>query len=231
MITHEKYRKARLNDEVKQQFFESGYAHVAHVLETIERHVARDYSVRNALDFGCGVGRLVVPLAEVAETVTGVDVSESMLAEAGKNCEARGIRNVRLCKSDDALSPLTGRFDFIHSFMVFQHIPVKRGEEIFANLLARLEPGGVCAVHFTYAKKNASRRLAAALKSYVPFAPNIVNAIKGKGFSHPVLQMNDYGVNALLATLQKRGVANFHAEFTDHRGGDLGIMLYFRVEG
>ncbi len=79
-----------------------------------------------ALDFGCGVGRLVIPLSKIAESVTGVDVSESMLNEAISNCDNQNVNNANFIKADDNLSMLSGKYDFIHSYIVFQHIPTKR---------------------------------------------------------------------------------------------------------
>ena len=102
-------------------------------MEVCKRHLDPSFSPKSVLDFGCGTGRLVIPLAEIADYVLGLDVSESMLWEARKNCKAHALNNVQLLKSDDTLSCLDGCFDFIHSFIVFQHIPVKRGIRIFAS--------------------------------------------------------------------------------------------------
>ena len=57
-----------------------------------------------------------------AERVVGVDVSPSMLAEARRNCDARGARNVELLAAD-RLGTLAPEFDLVHSFIVLQHIP------------------------------------------------------------------------------------------------------------
>ncbi|HKJ31811.1 MAG TPA: class I SAM-dependent methyltransferase [Balneolales bacterium] len=98
------------------------------ILKKIRKYVDPHFSINRALDFGCGVGRLLIPLSVYSSHVTGVDVSESMLDEARKNCEARQITNVDFIKSDDDLSLLNRKFNFIHSYIVFQHIPAKRGE-------------------------------------------------------------------------------------------------------
>lgn len=227
VITHEKYRKSKLTDESKAEFFKSGYEYIDGVLKNIRKYVDPDYSVGRALDFGCGVGRLVVPLSEVAETVTGVDVSESMLREARKNCEARAIGNVYLVRCDDNLSSLAGKFDLIHSFIVLQHIPVERGESIFENLIAKASDGGVCVIHVTYAANYKIKRLAPWIKCYLPFAKNIINAIKRTDSSAPEMQMNHYDLNKLLFIMQKANVCKFHVEFTDHAGA-LGVILYFQ---
>jgi len=43
----------------------------------------------------------------------------------------------------------------------------------------------------------------------------------------PEMQMNPYNVNELLFLIQRSGVKQYYAEFTDH-GGELGIVLYFQ---
>src|SRR6266404_4403273 len=115
VITDPKFRSSGLNENSKREFFESGESHVHGVLATIRKHIDPGFTPRTVLDFGCGVGRLLVPFAKIADRVVGLDVSSSMLQEAQRNCDDRQLRNVRLFVSDDALSLLTGTFDLIHS--------------------------------------------------------------------------------------------------------------------
>lgn len=223
----EKFHKANLTEETKKEFFKHGYDYIENVLKTIREKIDPGFAVANALDFGCGVGRLVIPLAGIADRVTGLDVSDSMLDEATKNCELRSITNVTLEKSDDSLTILHDQFDFIHSYIVFQHIPVRRGERIFSGLLDRLTEGGVGVVHFTYAKETGIKRAIPLIKKYIPLAKNILNAIKGRSFFAPGMEMNVYNLNRLFILLQKSSITHFHAEYTNH-GGELGIILYFQ---
>lgn len=72
---------------IKKEFFRSGYDYIDHVIKLIKNHIYPTYTVNKAFDFGCGVGRLVIPLTEIADHVTGVDVSESMLKEAKKTAK------------------------------------------------------------------------------------------------------------------------------------------------
>ena len=72
------------------------------ILSNIHKHLDPGFQPINALDFGCGVGRLVIPLAKISTSAVGIDVSESMLAEARKNCELNSVHNIDLVKSDDA---------------------------------------------------------------------------------------------------------------------------------
>jgi 2-polyprenyl-3-methyl-5-hydroxy-6-metoxy-1,4-benzoquinol methylase len=227
VLIDEKYRKGNLTPKAKEAFFKSGEQHIAKVMASICKHIDSTYAPRKALEFGCGVGRLVIPLAKLAEHVVGVDISESMINEAKRNCESLSIRNVTFVKSDDNLSQLNERYDLIHSYIVFQHLSVRRGEAIFKRLLQRLENGGVCVVHFTYAKRSKMKIAISWIKSYIPVAKNFINLIRGRPFFAPQRAMNSYDLNRLLFLMQQQQVRDFYAEYTDH-GGELGILVYFR---
>lgn len=227
VLADAKFHAANLTDANREEFFRTGVEYVDDVLRKIRQHLDPDFTSRRVLDFGCGVGRLVIPFAKVAQEVTGVDVSDSMLREARRNCEARSVGNVTLVKSDDTLSRLNGTYDLVHSVMVFQHIPVSRGERIFEALLAHLEENGIGVVHFAYAKPQFLQRVSALAKRYVPFSGNLINLVKGRAFSTPQSQMNSYDINRLILILQQAKVVDCYTEFTDH-GGHLGVILYFR---
>ena len=227
VISHVKFCKLNLTDERKEEFFETGVTYIDNLLTKIRQHIDEDYTIKKALDFGCGVGRLVIPLANVSQEVTGIDVSDSMLNEARKNCKARAVKNVVFSKSDDNLSSLHGKYDFIHSYIVFQHIPVKRGEKLFNKLIGHLESDGVGVIHFTYNKATKFGRLIPFLKRYVPLLSNFINLIRGRTFFAPQMQMNAYDLNRLFLSIQKANVPNCFLEFTNHRGV-LGMILYFK---
>jgi SAM-dependent methyltransferase len=202
-------------------------------MAVIHRYVAPSFAPKSVLDFGCGVARTVVSFAPLAQHVTGADVSSGMLEEARRNCAERHLDNVTLVATDDSLSALSS-FDLIHSFIVFQHIPLERGRAIVRNLLTRLRPGGVGALQFSYAKRpspaipalaaDADRGApasAAGADSAEPPLPAV--AVLD---SDPEMQMNIYPMNELLALLQEFKIQRFHAEYTDH-GGELGVFLFF----
>jgi SAM-dependent methyltransferase len=231
VLADERYRSSRLDDRARAEFFRTGEEHVASVLATVRRRLDAEFRPSRALDFGCGVGRLLVPLAAICEEVVGVDVSESMLAEAHRNCERRAIDNVRLVRSDDGLTAVRGRFDLVHSVIVFQHIPPPRGLEILRALLEVLEDGGVGVLHFTFARRAPRlRRTVHWLRKRVPLVHGAVNLVQGRPFSYPMMQMNDYDLARVLEILQRAGVTESFVELTDH-GGHLGAMLYFRKPG
>src|SRR5579859_5974028 len=99
VLDHPKYHLDNLTDDVRAEFFASGVYHVKHISQIIREHIAPQFQPARVLDFGCGVGRLVIPFSEWATVVTGVDVSEAMLNEARHNCNSRNISNVTFVKS------------------------------------------------------------------------------------------------------------------------------------
>lgn len=234
VITDPRFRVRNLTEAALQEFFASGDWQVHYVLDIIRRHLDPAFTPRRVLDFGCGVGRTLLPLARLAESAVGVDVSASMLKEAETNCRARGIQNVELLASDDELSVLQGHFDLVHSSIVFQHIPELRGRRLFNRLIALLAPGGVGALQLTYAKT-----LHDASDGVPPPAPQRDSAAGTSSRAKPVrtadpapgadpdMQMNAYQLNPLFYRLQRAGVTQLFLDFTDH-GGELGTFLFFR---
>lgn len=229
VITNPKFRKTGLTDGAKKEFFESGHAHAEYVMQMIRQHIDPHFQPQSVLDFGCGVGRLVVPFARLAPEVVGMDVSSGMLLETKKNCDEHGIANVQLLVSDDELSLLARQFDLIHSFIVFQHIPPERGRAIFGKLLQHITAGGVGAIHFSYSKSHFERTHGLA-----PSPPPTQAAVADSEGSQeiapgadPEMQMNPYHMNEMLFLMQAAGVRRFHVEFTDH-GGELGAFIFFQ---
>jgi 2-polyprenyl-3-methyl-5-hydroxy-6-metoxy-1,4-benzoquinol methylase len=228
VLTDDKYLADNLTDEDKKEFFETGTQYIEEVITKVQKYIGADYKIHQAIDFGCGVGRLVIPLARISESVTGIDISESMLREADENCKLNFINNANFIKSDDTLSQLKGKYNFIHSYIVFQHIPVDRGEQLFVNLLSHLDDDGVCVAHFTYHDSTKkSRQLGQLLRKYIPIAVNIINLLRGRSFFQPAMQMNSYNLNKLLLIVQETGSSDSHIEFADH-AGVMSVTIFFK---
>jgi SAM-dependent methyltransferase len=97
-----------------------------------------------ALEIGCGPGRLMRPLSRYFGEIHGVDVSDAMIGLARERL--RDVANAHPhhgTGSDLALFP-GGKFDFVYSYAVFQHIPSR--DVVFQYLREAwrvLKPGGV----------------------------------------------------------------------------------------
>ncbi len=213
VISLPQFRRSELSEERLEEFFATGEQHIRNVWRSIGKFEP-DFHPRRALDYGCGTGRLVIPLARVADHVVGVDISETMLAETRKNCQRLGVRNVDLVKADDELRGLTGTFDLIHSTIVFQHIPAKRVEKIARRLVGRLEPGGFGFLHFLFwspPKKKAIRFLKRAL----PLGNLIANRLKGRPRDFGFIDLHPLSMDSIARLLFESGVREMFVEFSD----------------
>jgi 2-polyprenyl-3-methyl-5-hydroxy-6-metoxy-1,4-benzoquinol methylase len=171
---------------------------------------------------------VLIPLARLCDSVTGVDVSSHMLQEARRNCEQRGIENIELVGSDDSLSNVRGAFDLIHSYIVFQHIPIERGERLMRNLIERLQENGIGVVHFIYYTN--SRKISKILyrmRRASKLFHVLMNIREGSRVANPLMQMNEYNLNNLLFILQEAGCQHTYLRFTTH-SEHLGVILFFQ---
>jgi len=231
VCSHAQFRASRLTDEALRTFFQSGEEDVARVLTTARQHLLPGFRPTRALDYGCGVGRLVIPLARECAEVVGVDVSQPMIELARRNCADRGLTNVTFALAGGpraAMADVQGDFDLVHSHLVFQHIPPRLGETIIVELLERLTPGGVGALYVTYGwRAPAVRRALHRVRRSVPLANVAANVLQRRPLRSAMIPMYAYDLGRVLALLQAHGCGDVHALLMEHTG-HLGAYLFFR---
>ena len=227
VLTEPKFRRSNIDADARAEFFASGERHLQKVVETIRNSVDDAFAPARALDFGCGVGRVLIPMARRFPAVVGTDVAESMLREAGNNLREQGVR-ADLVLADDGVSRVTGLFDFIHSYIVFQHIPPAPGLILLDALLERLAPGGVGALHFTYLAPLSSRQRALRwLRHHAPLVTVATNLARGRSASAPYMELYEYNLELVFEKLRGADCVEFQAHLTDH-GGLIGALIFFK---
>jgi SAM-dependent methyltransferase len=211
VITADKFRKENLNEATLRDFFASGENHIAKILEIVCRHVTPDPAMNSAVDFGCGVGRLVLPLARRYGHATGIDISDDYIAEARNNCQKQGVTNVDFRGSVEQLASEGRRFDLAHSSIVFNHIPWPRGQKIIGGLYALLNPGGVMAIQVMHRHRRGYLRGVSrwARRSFAPLNW-MANVMQGRPIFEPLMQGNAYPLDELLPYLADLGAEGFH---------------------
>lgn len=122
-----------------------------------------------ALELGCGVGRLAIPLGKHFQAVAGLDIAQAMVTQASQFAEQKGATNARFIQIQDpqrALEQLafySGAVDFVYSMLVFQHIDDFTVIDEYVHLIAGLlTNSGVAYLQFDtraqgllYSAKNA----------------------------------------------------------------------------
>lgn len=177
------YRGVCYPEGLSADFWESGERYVKSLMGSID-----PLRRGSALDFGCGVGRILSPLSARFALVTGVDVSPVMLEHARRNVPGAEL-----------ISKIPGGlFDLVHSCLVLQHIPVKRGLEILRQLQACVAPGGVLAIQVPLEVRHS---WVYRIKHALPGARFIFNVLQGKPLRQPLMQMNGYSADQIESTI------------------------------
>jgi SAM-dependent methyltransferase len=143
-----------------EAFVESGEADIALLLPAVASLLGRDVPLTSILDFGCGAGRLTLPLARRAKRVVGCDVAPSALEHARKNAREAGLNNVTFIETRELASLDVDQFDFVCSLLVFQHIRPTEGYKLIRALLRLLSSGGVAALQVRLEAPGGLERLA-----------------------------------------------------------------------
>src|SRR5579859_2751915 len=81
VLSHPRFR----NSETRSEFFATGEKYVQSLLSMIRQHLDGGFAFEKVLDFGCGVGRILIPLSKMSSSAVGVDISPGMRKEALKN--------------------------------------------------------------------------------------------------------------------------------------------------
>jgi SAM-dependent methyltransferase len=229
VLVDPRYRSeaASLGADAMRDFFETGKRDVGRILGQVRRSVGEDFRPRRVLDYGCGVGRLTIPLARNSENVVGVDLSSAMLSEARENCARQDVGNAEFLDATDFLAMPDSRFafDFACSYIVLQHIPPRVGLDITRAILRRLIPGGIAALHYTLAR-NASplRRIVHGLRRDFPPVNVAVNALRRKPLLEPLIPVFEYDLEALYAAFAATDCVVLNTDLTKH-GEFLGAMF------
>ncbi len=86
-----------------------------------------------ALEIGCGVGRLMLPLSQRFREIHGVDVSDEMIGLARERLTETSNAHVQVNDGVGLGDFADESFDFVYSYAVFQHVPKR--EVVFGYLV------------------------------------------------------------------------------------------------
>lgn len=104
------------HDGDMDRFWRCGRESANALLRRVEPYVTEWDTV---IEIGCGVGRLLIPMARRFETAVGVDIAPTMLSHLRTNATEQGVA-VQTYQSDEAW--YRHRANFIYSKIVFRHI-------------------------------------------------------------------------------------------------------------
>ena len=137
----------------------------------------------HVLEIGCGVGRLLLPIAGLCEKVYGLDVSQNMIDHA--TLYLRNVEKKELKVGDGIHVPWEDNlFDMVFSHITLQHVGDK--EDVLAILREAYrvtKPGGINRHQFVWTKKDcASVKGKLALDGYKWKIKELEKALVEVGF-------------------------------------------------
>ena len=226
VLTHPQFRQENLNAESLAAFYASGVEYMEDLAGIFEKLTGTPFRAAAALDFGCGTGRLAEAMSAYADAVTGYDISPGMLEAARQHGAGRANYTGDLPEA---------MFDWINTYIVFQHIPTTRGYELLAALLAKLAPRGYVSLHFTI-YRDAVHRGEAPHGMRVSRARRLVRwlcrklpKLAPKPPPPGTVMMFDYDLNRLCEMLNGAGIDRMLLVHEDH-GGHHGVKIFGRKE-
>ncbi len=100
---------------------------------------------RDALEIGCGIGRLMVPLCSRLRSVVGSDVSAGMISAARRRLEGFSNASVQMTTGQDLAEFGSGSVDLVYSVDTFPYLVLSGHalvERHFREIRRVLRPGG-----------------------------------------------------------------------------------------
>jgi SAM-dependent methyltransferase len=206
VLSSDEYRADRIDAEAIRRFYETGEQDIQRVLEWFDTDLGAGPTQGTALDIGCGVGRLSHAMARVMPGVVGYDVSEVMLRIARDTAPA----NLTLTHALPS-----GPFDWINSYIVFQHIPPTEGLELLANCLDQAAPKAFLSVQLT-GWRDGPPPPPDSLRTRFQIWRRLQRHRKAGQSAEHLIQMYDYNFSAVLRVITERGFSRIVLRHTAH---------------
>jgi len=125
VVTDPRFLRANLTAAHEREFFATGEALVDRLFAIIEAGLVPGFAPVSMLEYGCGLGRLAIPLSRRPGSVTAIDRSPVMLELARREAERRGAGHIAF-ETPDAFQATSRKFDLVICYHVLQRLPRHR---------------------------------------------------------------------------------------------------------
>lgn len=230
VLTDPRYKTGNtpLPAELQAQFFRSGEEHIQRVMNVLHRHFDRRFSAQDTcLDFGSGVGRLLLPMARHCGRAIGIDVSETMRRLCMQHALDLRIGNVACHDTIDHPALAETGFDWVNSYIVFQHIETSKGYASLRTILGKVRRGGVISIHLTVFKDTKLLNYITDKSKYFCVNESGISKIETQEpyYNEDAMMMNDYDMTKINIILTEYGFKKIFAEH-ENQDGMHGYILY-----
>jgi len=212
-------------------FLATGERDVTRLCELIGRWGQRLPPFDHVLDFGCGVGRLTLAWSKRARTVTGVDISATMIQKARAILQSADNVTLKVNSEADLRCLPANLVDLVASHICLQHMPWSLAEGYVREFARVARPDGlvVFQVPSSLAKAHLADTLKKKLVESLPFGWGARYRRWRRG-TDAVFEMHFTPVETVLASAEAAGLKLLHRE-PDLSAGDSteGFIYLFQV--
>ncbi len=205
VLTNPDFLLENVTAERLREFFASGEREVRDLLRDAQSLFHFDLPLDSVLDFGCGVGRLTIPLALCARHVLAVDAADSMLARARMHCGAAHVENVEFLTLHEFSAVPPSSVQLVCAHLVLQHVPPSSGVRLLRHILSLVALGGVCSIDITFYRPGSRLRgVGRWLRARSRLVHAAVSTLRGTPWL-PYMQMNAYDLGSVLRSFSSHG--------------------------
>jgi 2-polyprenyl-3-methyl-5-hydroxy-6-metoxy-1,4-benzoquinol methylase len=230
VLTDPRFLRANLTPGHEREFFASGEALVSWMLGVIDAGLAPQFAPMSTLEYGCGPGRLALPLAQRPGSVTAVDRSPVMLDLARREAERRGLDHIAF-QTAAQLFAAPRTFDLVVCYHVLQRLTRPDGMALLRRLIGLVGPGGVGVFQWPYRADDSLLVTASRwARENIPGANGVANRLRGKPAGDPFIPTHIYDLAEMLAEFDRADIRSTHValEHPDHL--DYAIVLAHKRE-
>lgn len=229
ILTAPKFFRAQLTPDSEREFFETGDSLVDYMFRLIEQRLAPDFAPTSILEYGCGVGRLAIPLAKRAArrggTVVAVDRSPVMLSLARREAERRSIGNI-IFSTPAEFRAGNRTFDFACCYLVLQRMKEEQGLKVLDDVIARLAPGGIAVFSIPYRSTvRPTIRALRRVRELVPFVNSLINLLRGRRGADPFISSHTYDLSRLVNAVQEQLVGTMNVLLEPQEGLNTALLF------
>jgi SAM-dependent methyltransferase len=199
-------------------FLKTGEEDVVILLAAIASLLGRDPTLAAALDFGCGAGRLTLPLARRARRMVACDIAPTILEHARQNARQAGLHNVTFIETGELAGLPDAQFDFVCSLLTFQHIPPVKGYGLIRTLLRLLAPGGVATIQLTLEPPGGGLQRLARIRRASRFVHRVMPHVIHRPSWMQVNAYDERVVNRIIAEAEVSLIGRFSTTDKDTAG-------------
>lgn len=225
VLTAPRFLTSQLTPEAAREFFASGEAVVDWMLKVIDAGLVPEFAPMTVLEYGCGIGRLALPLARRPGSVTAVDRSPAMLTRAREEARRQAVDHIEFLTPEELFAG-GRRFDLVVCYHVLQRLRRRDARALVGSLSGLIAPGGVGVFQWPYrSAASAAVRATRWARERVPAANAVANRLRGKGSADPFIPTNLLPLTALLGRFEPPVFRTSHLALEHQDGLDSAVLF------